>query len=152
VIVVATTPELYRVAKHLLFKHAHVKPTSEMQAVLWIDPETDDIEWVVAYDGFVGKCCQMHVVNVAGKSAPRKMLWACFHYPFEQAGLKAVMGIVDSNNEKAMRFDKHLGFKELVRLDGMHMDGGDLVLMKMEKHECRWLKLGARYEKQLVEA
>jgi hypothetical protein len=39
-----------------------------------------------------------------------------------------------------MNYDKKLGFTELVRLEGMHDDGGDLVVLEMNKTDCRWIK------------
>jgi len=152
VIVPATDTNTRTVAKRILLDKAGVKTTDDFQALLWVNPETQEIEWCVGYDGFIGTCCQMHVVNLGGKSAPKKFLWACFDYPFNQCGLQAVTGLVNSANEKAMRFDKHLGFKEVFRLEKLHDGGGDLVVMKMDKDECKWLKLGARYETQLLAA
>ena len=151
-IVPASTHDLMAFARRMVSEHAYVRPTADMQAILWKSPSTGEFEWVVAYDGFIGQCCQMHVVNLKGKPAPRKMLWACFHYPFEQADMKYVIGLVNSLNEPAMRFDKHLGFEEMARLPGAHDGGGDIVIMKMEKPQCRWLKLGERYEKELLAA
>lgn len=150
-IVSANTPELTRLAKEILLREIGVRATHDLRAMFWVNKDTNLIEWVVGYDGFIGKCCQMHVVNLGGTPAPRKMLWAAFDYPFNKAGMKAVTGIVNSKNEKAMRFDKHLGFKELARLPGMHDDGGDLVVMKMQEHECKWLK-EKKYEAELVTA
>jgi len=152
VITVANTHDLMAFARRVTAERAYVRPTADMQALLWKSPSTGEFDWVVAYDGFVGKCCQMHVVNLNGKSAPRKMLWACFHYPFVQARLNYVIGVVNSNNEAAMRFDKHLGFEEMSRLPQGHDDGGDLVIMKMEKAHCRWLKFGEKYETELLAA
>ena len=60
-----------------------------------------------------------------------------------------MLGVVNSKNESAMRFNKHLGFKELSRLPEIHDDGGDLVLFKMDKSECKWLK-EKKYEAELV--
>jgi len=152
VIVAANTTDRMLAAKGILRNQAGVVPTPDLQALMWVNPTTTEIEWVVGFDGFVGKCCQMHVVNLSGSPTPRKYLWACFDYPFNQAGMEFVTGIVNSNNKEAMRFDKHLGFTELARLPGAHDEGGDLVVMKMHKSECRWLKLGKRYETELLAA
>jgi hypothetical protein len=149
VIIVADTPDWKAIAKNVLHKEAGVRATPDLQAILWINDFNHQIEWVVGYDGFIGKLCQMHVVKCSDKPAPRKMLWVAFDYPFNQAGMKAVLGVVNSTNESAMRFNKHLGFKEMSRLPDMHDDGGDLILFKMDKSECKWLK-EKKYEAELV--
>lgn len=150
-IVSANTPELLQMAREILKREIGVRGTEDLKAMFWVDHDNRAIDWVVAYDGFIGKACQMHVVKTGNKSAPRKMLWAAFDYPFNRAGMEIVLGVVNGNNQSAMDFDKHLGFKELSRLPGMHDDGGDLVLLGMKKGECKWLK-EKRYEAELVAA
>lgn|GEM_PF-1963670 len=135
----------------ILLEHIGVRSTKDMRAILWVNNESKIVEWVVAYDGFIGKTCQMHVVNLMGKMTPKQLLWAAFDYPFNQAGLSCVMGIVNSRNTDAMRYDTKLGFKEINRLKGMHDNGGDIVLLTMQKADCRWIK-ERKYEKQLVAA
>ena len=138
------------IARQILLDEIGVRATNDLRAMFWVSND-GQIEWVVGYDGFIGKVCQMHVVKTAHKPAPRKMLWAAFDYPFNRAGIEMILGVVNSNNTYAMNFDKHLGFKELNRLPGMHDDGGDLVLFGMKKDECKWIK-EKKYEAELVAA
>ena len=91
-------------------------------------------------NGFIGKTCQIHVVNFQKKYTPRKLLFAVFDYAFNKAGVETLIGVVNSNNEKAMKYDQNLGFKEVCRLEGMHDDGGDLVLFQMKKADCRFIR------------
>lgn len=135
----ARTDAERRTAAGILFDKAGVQPCADMQALVWVNDD-QQVEWVVGYTGFVGKTCQMHVVNLVTRRAPRKMLWAAFDYPFNQLNLQTVLGIVNSNNEQAMKFDRHLGFKEILRLEGQHENGGDLVVFAMDKDDCRWIK------------
>jgi RimJ/RimL family protein N-acetyltransferase len=151
VIVSADTYEKTHLARDILLREIGVRATQDLQALFWVGKDTNEIEWVVGYDGFIGSACQMHVVNLKGKSTPRKLLWAAFDYPFNQAGLSVLLGVVNSKNKAAMRYDKHLGFTELSRIPGAHDDGGDIVLFKMTKDECKWLK-ERKYEAELVAA
>ena len=138
------------IARQILLDEIGVRATNDLRAMFWVS-NSHQIEWVVGYDGFIGKVCQMHVVKTAHKPVPRKLLWAAFDYPFNRAGIEMILGVVNSNNEYAMNFDEHLGFKELNRLPGMHDDGGDLVLFGMKKAECKWVK-EKKYEAELVAA
>jgi RimJ/RimL family protein N-acetyltransferase len=135
-----TTPELQELAAEILNKEIGVKPTSDLQAIFWANPDTKVIEWCVGFDSFLGKTCQIHVVNFNKKYTPRKLLSAVFEYAFNTAGRETLIGIVNSNNEQAMKYDQHLGFKEVHRFKGMHDDGGDLVIFEMKKDECRFIK------------
>lgn len=136
----ANTPELKQVAAEIMAREINVVPTHDLQAILWVSPVNGMIEWVVGFNAFLGKTCQMHVVNLTGKTTPRKLIWAAFHYPFVTCGLEYVFGILNSNNERAVEYDKKLGFTEVNRFHGAHDDGGDIVLLQMKRDDCRWVK------------
>lgn len=135
----ATTPEAKRVALDILRREIGVQACADFEALFWLD-ENKDIEWVVGYTSFLGKTCQGHMVNLKGGYTPKKLLFAVFDYPFNYRGIEKVLGIVNSLNTKALAFDLKVGFKEILRLPGMHDDGGDLVVVEMNKSECRWIK------------
>jgi len=91
----------------------------------------------VLYDMFNGRSVCMHVA--IEKPVTREYTRVCFDYPFNQLGVVKVIGLVDSTNAKALRFDKHLGFVEEARIvDGGRI--GDLVLLTMTRQQCRWIK------------
>ena len=95
---------------------------------------------VVGYNGFCGRVCMMHVAGV-GNWMTREFLWAAFDYPFNQAGLVQVFGCTPQNNPRALKLEKHLGFKTLATIPDGWAEGVDLVLQTMHKSECRWLGL-----------
>jgi RimJ/RimL family protein N-acetyltransferase len=139
VIVTPKTGEELQAAQMFMLFHAGVQPSADARYIGWV--EDDQLKMLVAFTAFVGKTCQMHVaMNKGFHFTPRKMLDACFDYAFNHAGRDMVLGIVNSRNERAMRYDMHLGFKLLYALPGMHDDGGDVVLMGMKREECPYLK------------
>jgi hypothetical protein len=135
----AQTPEARQIASDILLREVGVQPCGDLQALFWVD-EQDKIEWVIGYTAFIGKTCQMHMVNLKGGYTPKQLLKASFDYPFNQLGIEKAFGIVNSNNVKAIQYDQKLGFKEAVRFAGMHDDGGDLVVFEMDKSDCRWIR------------
>lgn len=136
-----TTQDLREMAASILAEKIGVQPCADFQGLMWVDPKTYQIEWVVGFTGFIGKTCQGHMVNLTeAKYVPRKLLWASFDYPFNQLGLEVVFGILNSKNVSAASFDEKAGFKEIQRFPGVHEDGGDLILLAMKKAECRWIK------------
>ena len=102
--------------------------------------EKNDIEWIVGYTAFIGVTCQMHVVSFNRSYCPKKFIQGTFDYVFNHRGIEKVFGIVNSNNKEAMQFDQKLGFKEAIRFDKVHDGGGDLVVLEMNKADCRWIK------------
>lgn len=95
----------------------------------------------VLYDHYNGQSIAMHVAAEGKRWMTREYLWVCFHYPFEQLKVKKIIGLVDSTNLDAQRFDEHLGFeKEAVITHAGAV--GDLIIYGMTKDKCRFLKYG----------
>jgi hypothetical protein len=135
----AQSYEAKQIASDILLKEVGVQPCGDLQALFWVDEE-NKIEWVIGYTAFIGKTCQMHMVNLKGGYTPKGLLFGAFDYPFNYLGVEKAIGILNSLNTRAVEYDKKLGFTEVVRLEGMHDDGGDLIVMEMNKADCRWIK------------
>ena len=103
-----------------------------------------ELKAVVVYCDFFGKSCAMHIAAKGSDWMDRKLLWFAFYYPFKKLNLKVILGIVSGANEKALKLDRHLGFEETVRIPDAHKDG-DLVILTMRPHQCKWLSLGEKY-------
>lgn len=113
-------------------------PSGDMQFFIWTRDSLPLM--VVCFNAFIGKTCQMHVATKPGyKFTPRAMLDAVFKYAFIERGCERILAVVNSRNEPAMRYDQHVGFYEMMRMGGMHDDGGDMVLLAMDKAECKYL-------------
>ena len=83
----------------------------------------------------------MHVARMGEyKYTPKPLIYAAFDYPFNKYGVDIIFGVVNSMNTNALEFDQKLGFKEKIRWNGMHDDGGDLILLEMHKKDCKWIK------------
>lgn len=113
------------------------------QFIVWEREGTP--KWIVAYDDWLGTTCQLHMTSETGYLAPAKLIKAVFHHAFVVLKRTHVLGVVNSLNTRAMRFDQWLGFKEVYRIPGAHLGGGDIVLFQMTPAECRWLAKEARY-------
>ena len=135
----AQSLEAKQIASDILLREVGVQPCGDLQALFWVD-EKNKIEWVIGYTAFIGKTCQMHMVNLKGGYTPKGLLFGAFDFPFNYLSVEKAIGILNSLNTKAVEYDKKLGFTEVVRLEGMHDDGGDLIVMEMNKADCRWIK------------
>ena len=83
----AQTLEARKVASDILFNEIGVQPCADLQAIFWVN-EQNQIEWVIGYTAFIGKTCQMHMVNLKGVYTPKQLLRAAFDYPFNQCGIE----------------------------------------------------------------
>jgi RimJ/RimL family protein N-acetyltransferase len=94
----------------------------------------------VLYDGYTGNNIFMHVAGLDGVNwVNRDLVKAAFGYPFKQLNCNRISGWVDASNQKARRLDEHLGFKQEAVLEGVARDGGDVIIYRMWKHECRFI-------------
>lgn len=97
----------------------------------------DEIVAATAYNDFRHDSINIHIV-LTGKLT-REFIWYAFHYPFIEVGVKKIIGPIESNNTKCLKFIKHIGFE----LEAVIKDGGnkcDLHLVTMTKEQCRYLK------------
>ncbi len=92
----------------------------------------------VLYDHYNGRSIAMHVAAIGKRWMTREYLRVCFDYPFRQLKVKKILGLVDSTNLEAQRFDEHLGFvRAAVIADaGAH---GDLIIYSMTPDQCRFI-------------
>lgn len=97
----------------------------------------------VVYTDFNGANCWMHVATEVPLT--RYLLAVGFDYPFNRLGCQRVTGWVEESNDEAVRLDKHLGFEVEFVMPRAARDGGNVLVMRMFKEDCRFLKLGGRY-------
>lgn len=98
-----------------------------------------DVAVAVAYNGFVGRTCCMHVVIQRPDLVSPRMVRDTFTYPFDVCGCEAVLGFVDSTNAAALSFDRRLGFRDVLVIPNGGPDG-DLIQLMMTRADCRWLR------------
>ena len=97
--------------------------------------------------GMVGYCewapnsVRLHV-GIEGSVVVKHLLGPAFAYPFEEVGVDLVIGITPAFT-KAVKFCKHLGFRETHRIKNGWCEGVDFIVFEMRREECRWL--GSRW-------
>lgn len=94
----------------------------------------------VLYDSYSTHNIFMHVAGTDGMQwATKTFVKAAFGYPFNQLKCSRVSGWVEASNLKARQLDEHLGFKPEAVLEGAARDGGDVIIYRMWRHECRFI-------------
>lgn len=70
-------------------------------------------------------------------------------YVFNERGKKFIYGLVPSNNEKALKLNKHFGFTEKTRLHGTFGEGLDYVILELKRENCPyWIAPTAAMENE----
>ena len=92
---------------------------------------------VTAFSDYNGASIRMHVA-IEGRLT-REYIRFCYDYPFNQLGVKKLIGLVDSNNKKALKFDLHSGWvEEAVIKDAA--PNGNVHILTMTREQCRFIK------------
>lgn len=96
---------------------------------------------VALFDQLTPNSAQCHIAITHPMKALRAgLLNAAGEYIFNDRGRNIVYGLVPASNDKALKFNENIGFKQIMRLpDGFDI-GVDYVLMEMTRAACRWLK------------
>ena len=97
----------------------------------------NEIRAVVVYCGFFGKSCMIHVGSEGQHWMTKAFLKKAFDYPFNTLKLKVIIGTVAGSNEKSLKLNRHLGFKDVATIPDAHNDG-DLVILEMRPNFCKW--------------
>lgn len=108
----------------------------------------DELRAVVVYCNFQGKSCQTHICSVGSNWMSKDFLWAMFDYPFNKLGLKVILGIISGSNDKSLKLSRKLGFEDVAKIPDAHKDG-DLWILTMRKHQCKWLNIDAPLKRTL---
>ena len=95
---------------------------------------------VTAYEDYRVNSIVMHVAAIENKRwLNRHYLRFCFYYPFCQLKVNKVIGLVDSSNLQALKFDLNLGFTEEARIKSAAINGDDIIILTMTKEQCRFI-------------
>jgi hypothetical protein len=98
-----------------------------------------EIHAMTGYDFWTPNAVQMHIwIKHPEAYLSKEFIQECFGYPFG-SGRNLVIGVTPGDNERALEFNRKIGFKEAHRIkDGWSL-GTDMVIQEMRRDECRWL-------------
>lgn len=94
----------------------------------------------VAFDSWTENSCLAHIAIKDPFVLRHGLLELVFDFAFHHAGRGVVYGMTPADNQKALRFNKKIGFQELYRLRDGYKAGVDYVLQEMRRETCRWIK------------
>ena len=99
----------------------------------------DHVAAAFGFNNFVGRTACVHVVVQDPTKLTRGFMNEVFEHAYNVCGLVALFVTIDSTNTKSMEFATRSGAWEMLRVPEGGLDG-DLVVYKMTKAGCRFLK------------
>ena len=111
--------------------------TTDFNAIKATD-SSGRIRGMVGYCDWTQNCVRMHMA-VESPIVWRSLLRPGLEYPFLQAGVGMILGVIRASNERSLNFAKAVGLDEVYRLKDGAMPGEDLVFMKLLKENCAFV-------------
>ena len=103
-----------------------------------VHPDTHDVWAAVAMDSWSPNSCQLHWAIENPLALRHGFLQAVTDYAFDKRGVNLIIGLVPSNNEKALKLNTHLGMTESHRVRDAYAVGVDYVIMELRPADCKW--------------
>lgn len=130
---------VFGTARILEFINRH-RPLEFIQGMRGIGLERDgELVCGIIYEGYNYRSIWAHIAAEEGGTwLNRKYLKFCCDYPYKHCGVQFILGYMDADNEQALRFAQHLGFREECRIRQAATDGGDILILKMSRYDCRY--------------
>lgn len=101
----------------------------------------------VLYDNYRVRSIQMHLAGYERNWGSRAMLWVCFDYPFNTCMVERIFAEVPSTRPEVLEIVKRVGFVDHTAKRNA-VPGGDLVVLSMDRDQCKWLHLRPSFERK----
>ena len=121
-----------------VWERAHPLACKDTQGIVAVN-DKGSIQAVAVFDSWTPDACSVHYAIDNPIVIRRGFLNEIARHLFITCGRVRIFGLVPSNNEKALKLDLHIGFKEVARVPHGYSQGVDYIVVCMEKRDCRWL-------------
>ena len=128
------------VRKHWAFVKATAAPLlcEDTCGIVVLD-DTGNIQAAAVFDSFTNTTCVVHLAILNPMVIRHGLLTKSAEYLFNTRCRLKIFGMTPSNNAKALKFNKHMGWREVYRIPDAYDVGVDYVLQEMTREECPWL-------------
>lgn len=101
---------------------------------------TGELVAAAIMDSWTENSCMIHVYIGNPMVLRHNFAEEVFKYVFVTSGRKVIIGCTPADNEKALKFNAHMGFKQITRIKDAYAPGIDLVVTEMRKENCKWIQ------------
>mgnify|MGYP005865288301 CR=1 FL=1 len=123
----------------LVDEHIGVKQTADTRGIVAV--REDKIVAICVFNYWSYSSVQAHFW-IGDKFVIRHgFLHEVANYVFNTCGKELMVGVVPADNDKALKMDKHIGFRETHRIKNGYKIGVDFVLLEATREDLsRWLE------------
>jgi len=123
-------------------RHNPIKRVQDTSGITAVDAESGEILAIVVCDTWYSDSVNLHIVVTDNRIVRYGFMEAIFNYVFnnnKHENIKIAYGFIPTNNAKARKLIKNVGFTEVYTLSGG--DGGvGFHILTLDKKDCKFLK------------
>ena len=93
----------------------------------------------VITDSWTHTACNVHIGCTDPLVFKHGLLQEAALWIFGVCQREHIVGIVPADNAKALKINKHIGFTEFARIPDGYNYGVDIVLMRLNREDCKYL-------------
>ena len=112
--------------------------TEDVKGVVAVDLK-DQLLGAIILDNWTQNSVQCHIAIDSPMLLKHGFLQECMDYVFNTCKRKIAYGVVPSDNEKALKLNRHMGFVEVARLKDSVSDGVDSVILEMTRQTSNYI-------------
>jgi RimJ/RimL family protein N-acetyltransferase len=122
-------------------------PNLQTDAVIarYID---DELAGGCVYSDYTRESVVVHVAGFKPGWVSRLFLYMAFDYPFSQMKVARIFAQIPETNLVSLGFNKKLGFSPVAYIPGVFEGNVAMVVTRLERDDCRWLKLADYYRRE----
>jgi RimJ/RimL family protein N-acetyltransferase len=114
--------------------------TSDTCGLVAVDDKNGKVVGAFVMYDFSVNSAYCHIIIENPMALRKKHLETVFDYVFNSCGLKILLGHVPSNNVKALRIDKKLGFRKHSWVKDGIADGVHEIKVILKREDCKYLR------------
>jgi hypothetical protein len=119
-------------------ERTHVIRCEDTQGIVAYN-DAGDLMGVLVADSFSPDSCNVHMAIDNPIVIKYGFLNEIGNHLFNVCKRSHIFGLVPSNNKRAIKFDKHIGFTEVARIPDGVGTGTDYVILRMDRVDCPWI-------------
>jgi len=101
--------------------------------------EKGEIVGAAIYDSFTVSSANIHLAVLQPTILRRGFLHAVAGDIFIRRGRSRIFGLTPENNKRAIKFNRHIGMREVARIPDAYDEGVGYVITRMDRADSPWL-------------
>ena len=119
-------------------KYMPLKRVDDTGGIVAVDKETNETVGIVVMDSWTATSVQIHQIIINPMVLRHGFFEEVAEYVFNHAGRELMIGLVPSNNAKALQMNGKIGFETAAVIPDGVDTGVDIVIMTMRKEQCKF--------------